>query len=290
MGPAGREHAVRLPDGRVLAVLERGPRDGAAVVALHGCPGSRLDAAPDLDAALDQHGVRWLAVDRPGFGRSTRQRGRTLAGLAADVEVVADALGLERFAVYGLSAGGPYAIALAAGLGERVTRVVVASGVGPPDPAFEVGMQGDVRLLHRLSRRAPLLVAAGMRRARTDPEAALARAADAAPGVDAAVLRRPDVAALVAASMREGLRQGGRCVAQDLALLGRPWGLDLRAVTAPVALFHGDEDHTVPIGHAERLAAVLPRATLHRLAGAGHYLAFAHAPRLVAAAAGATSP
>ena len=280
---AGREHAVRLPDGRTLAVLERGPADGVPVVAMHGCPGSRLDAAPGLDAALEQHGVRWLAVDRPGFGRSTASRGRTLGGLAADVAVTADALGAERFAVYGLSAGGPYAIAVAAALGQRVRRVVVASGVGPPGSEFLTGMAGDVQLLHQLSRRPPWLVAAGMRRARRDPHGALAKAADNAPACDAEVLRRPAVAELVAASMREGLRQGGRCVAQDLALLARAWDVDPAAVTAPVELWHGADDATVPVGHAERLARLLPTATVRVLPGEGHYLAFARADDLVAA-------
>lgn len=286
---AGREHAVRLPDGRTLAVLERGPSDGTPVVAFHGCPGSRLDAAPGLDDALAREGVRWLAVDRPGFGRSDPHRRRTLRSTAGDAAVAAEALGAERFAVYGLSAGGPYAVAVAAAAPERVTHALVVSGVGPPDPAFTEGMRGDVQLLHHLSRRAPWLVAAGMRRARSDPRKALAKAAEGAPPADAEVLGRPEVAGLVAASMREGLRRGGRCVAEDLALLSAPWDVDPRAVAAPVELWHGEDDATVPLAHAERLAALLGDAALRRLPGEGHYLAFARGDELVAALARPTS-
>ena len=118
---------VRLPDGRLIAVEEYGDPAGPPVFYFHGWPASRLEAGliPDLP-------VRLLALDRPGYGRSAPQRGRTLADWPADVTAVADRLGLARFHVVGLSGGGPYAAACALALPDRVLGVAMVCPVPPP--------------------------------------------------------------------------------------------------------------------------------------------------------------
>ena len=118
---------VRLADGRVIAVEEYGDPAGVPVLYFHGWPASRLEAGliPDLP-------VRMLALDRPGYGRSTPKRGRTLMDWPADVAAVADRLGLDRFHVVGLSGGGPYAAACALALPDRVLGVAMVCPVPPP--------------------------------------------------------------------------------------------------------------------------------------------------------------
>lgn len=98
---------VPCPDGRELAVCEWGDPAGAPVMELHGTPGSRLSRHHD-EGAYRRAGVRAITYDRPGYGRSPRQPGRTVASAALDVAAVADALAIDTFAVVGWSGGGPH--------------------------------------------------------------------------------------------------------------------------------------------------------------------------------------
>ncbi|MEO5661911.1 MAG: alpha/beta fold hydrolase [Nocardioides sp.] len=113
---------VALPDGRQVAYLDGGDPTGYPVLGLHGTPGCRLNRLPD-DTVYARTGVRYITTDRAGYGQSSRHHGRAVAGEAADVRAVADALGLDRFSVVGGSGGGPHALACAALLAGRVERV-----------------------------------------------------------------------------------------------------------------------------------------------------------------------
>ena len=143
--PAAPSFTVRLLDGRVIAIEEYGDPGGPTVLYFHGWPASRLEAGliPDLP-------VRVLALDRPGYGRSSPHPGRTLLDWPRDVADVADRLGLERFHVVGLSGGAPYAVACAYALPHRVRGVAL---VCPVPPAHGVHPRASgVGLLYRLGR------------------------------------------------------------------------------------------------------------------------------------------
>src|SRR3954469_9061658 len=99
---------VRLADSRRLAFTGHGRADGFPVMYLHGAIGSPLRRNDELDLATDELRLRPISGQRPGFGHSGQQPGRTLLDFAADLEELADALALERFGVVGVSAGGPY--------------------------------------------------------------------------------------------------------------------------------------------------------------------------------------
>jgi pimeloyl-ACP methyl ester carboxylesterase len=103
---ATHERDVRLADGRVLRVLDTGAADGQPVVVFHGTPASRRLHEVWVTAAQDA-GLRLLSYDRPGYGGSPPRPGRTMADTAADVAAIAAALGVDRFAVWGTSGGGP---------------------------------------------------------------------------------------------------------------------------------------------------------------------------------------
>ena len=116
---ATREATVTLPDGRRLAWSSGGARGGVPVIYLHGAIGTPVRRTPELDALIAALGIHYIAVSRPGFGRSDPCPGRRIADFPADLEHLADRLGLGRFAVVGVSAGGPYALACARALPER---------------------------------------------------------------------------------------------------------------------------------------------------------------------------
>src|SRR5688500_4433105 len=88
---------LRLRDGRTVGYAEYGDPDGVPLLFFHGTPGSRLQLRA-LDEPARRHHVRLLAPDRPGFGESSPQPGRTVGQYADDIRELADDLRLERFA------------------------------------------------------------------------------------------------------------------------------------------------------------------------------------------------
>ncbi len=122
------ENHLVLPDGRTLAYAEFGQPDGYPVMYFHGAPSSRLEPLLIGDAVLSRFGLRVIAPDRPGMGGSDFQPNRTFSDWPKDVIALANALGLEQFAVLGNSGGGPYVAVCAARIPERLTSAVIVSG------------------------------------------------------------------------------------------------------------------------------------------------------------------
>lgn len=263
------EHRIRLADGRRLLCAEYGtPGLSPPVLYLHGFLGSRLE--PRVPGEL---GLHLLAPDRPGYGASEPCPGLTLKGFARDMGELLDALGLDRVAVVGVSAGGPYAMATAALLGERVLRLALVCAVANKRTLRSEG--GAVQLM-RLARRhgrlalglAPVVLR-NLRRHGLDqavlrlvlwPERHLL-----APGIDPEQAER-----LILVSLREGTRRGIQGAQADLELLTRQWDVGPRAVACPTLVLHGALDRVVPPTHARWYAARLPQARLEIVPGAGH--------------------
>jgi pimeloyl-ACP methyl ester carboxylesterase len=275
----GADRMVSLPDGRRLCIAEYGDPQGAPVLAFHGLPGSRRQRHPD-DSIAASLGARMLHVERPGFGRSDPQRSRTLLDWATDVRHACDELGLDRVRVVGVSAGGPYALVCAATLSERVMRTAVVSGVGPPGSMPLASRSPVMRVGFALAPRAPwsarpfALFAGSL--ARRAPGRYIDAVATRMNASDRQILARPAVRAMFAEDFREAFSQSGAAFAQDLAVIAAPWRFDVAQIRSPLALWHGDEDHMIPHEGAEAIARVVPHAELHRVPGAGHFLAFDH--------------
>ena len=269
-------HVMVLPDERELAWMELGTAQGLPVIAFHGTPGSRLQFGFG-DGPARAAGVRFIVPDRPGYGLSAYQPGRRLAGWAGDVAWLADHLRLTRFAVVGLSGGGPHAVACARFLPERVVAAIIVSGVAPlVEPGTEAGMAPADVLLVRMTRRSPastlpFFVAMAMFDRRW-PERALALMARQLGPADAAVLGHPEVRAALLADLSRSSPTTGKALAQDYALWAADWGFRLQDIKVPVHLWHGDADRDVPIAHAHRQAEAIPGAVLHDCPGEGHLL------------------
>lgn len=277
---------VRLRDGRSLAWAEYGDPRGKPVLYFHGFPGSRLEPALSGDD-LARAGARLIAIDRPGFGGSTFQPRRRLLDWPVDVASFADSLGLDRFACMGVSGGGPYALACALQLGERITRAAVVCGVGPLDtPEGSRGMMRTNRLLFgaaRHSRTAVRLVTALMARSlRRDPSAALLRLARSRPEPDRVVLERPEVLEPLALSSLESLRPGTRGAGLEAQLYARPWGFRLEDVPAEIDLYQGELDVNVAPSMGRYQASALPHCKAYFYPSEGHLsLAVNHMEEIV---------
>ena len=133
-----RQNALRANarDGRTLRVVEAGIPDGVPILVHHGTPGSGLFYPPWVSDA-EERGIRLLGYDRPGYGSSTPSPGRSVASAADDVVAIAEALGLKRLSTWGLSGGGPHALACAALL---PNLVVAAAALAPPAPYGSDGL------------------------------------------------------------------------------------------------------------------------------------------------------
>ena len=97
--------SVTTSDRRTLTVREGGDLDGFPVLSISGTPGSSMLYEPHVRDAAER-GIRPFSYDRPGYGGSTRHKDRNVADCAADIAAVCDALGVERFCVWGISGGG----------------------------------------------------------------------------------------------------------------------------------------------------------------------------------------
>ncbi len=271
-----REHRVSLPDGRVLAVREEGAATGRPVFTLHGTPGARL-CYPPHRADAERRGIRLIGYDRPGYGESTAQRGRTVADVPRDVVAIADHLGIERFAVWGHSGGGAPAIACAALIPGRVVGASALASTAPPDAEGLDRLAGmgelnreDLELLRAdpIAWEAKLRAdAAGFENVRGDQIAAMLESLLS--DVDRRVLT-PELADFFAEQGREAMRHGPEGMRDDNLGDEMPWGFDLGALKAPLQLWHGAHDRFVPFAHGQWLAAHLPGAERHLLADEGH--------------------
>ncbi|EWY37257.1 alpha/beta hydrolase [Skermanella stibiiresistens SB22] len=219
-------------------------------------------------------GVRLVALDRPGYGLSDPKPGRTLADWPADAAAAADALGIGRFTVAGVSGGAPYAAACAAMLADRVAGLVLISGVAPPDMGWEAGGAAEkLMILDRLPGSAALAAALGRRLVLGVRSASLLRALlrfGGLPEADKRVLAG-DLGIHVLDSFREALRNGPQGALDDARNYARPWDFAVEDIHAPTIIWHGTADSEVPVAAAEVYARLIPHARMCVKEGEGHF-------------------
>lgn len=275
------QQTIQLPDGRQLGYAEYGIPDGEPIFFFHGTPGSRLSGL-HTGILASPRGARVIAPDRPGFGLSDFQPRRKIMDWARDVEALADALEIERFAVLGYSGGGPFAAACAVALAPRITRIAMVSSMGPSE---FTGSTGGFTRLHRLqwfvARHLPLLVRLYTARlagdARRDAGRLVDERASSSPIADRTVMERPVIRTMIAEDWKEAYRQGGRATAHEFTLLTRRWGFDLDEIEVPVHLWHGEQDAIIPVQLARRVAASIRECQATFVPDAGHLVLIDHA-------------
>ncbi len=275
-------------DGSVIAVEVAGKPDGVPVLLCHGLADSRLSAL-QLDEVAAEAGLRVIAPDRPGSGRSDPRPLRCLADWAQDAALVLDELRVGSAAVASISAGGPFAAACAAAIPGRVRSLTLIAALGPPDWPT-AGMAAGERLSLEVARRAPAFGGWFLGRlavlARSNPVLFLRVATSELPDADRRALAQPAMREAFLGNYAEAFRNDSQGVAQDLRVLSQPWGFRLGAISAPTSVHHGEADTTVPPGHARRYAEAIPGARLHLYPGHGHFSILAAARQMLAPLAG----
>jgi len=272
---------ITLSDGRGLAFSEIGDASGSTVFYFHGAPNSRLSLVP-WEMEFASRGLRVVSPDRPGYGASSPQPGRTMSDWPTDVARLADTLGIDRFVVAGHSSGGPYAVACAALLPDRVSGAVVLAGV--TDMAWPEAWYGhseaEIAMMRMPDEQS---VAAWCEELfGADGSGLLASSGVELPEPDAALFSDEKMANAMLASITEAFRQGVGGYAQDIFVQGRAWPFAPGAITTPALLAHGELDTIIPVAHSRHTAELIPGSALRMLPGHGHITISSELPGLCA--------
>ncbi len=262
--------------GRRIGFSEFGTPRGRPVIWMHGTPGGRRQVPEAARVAAYERNVRIVGIDRPGVGLSTPHRYGCIRDFAADLDPVLAALGIEQFAMIGLSGGAPYVLGCAHAMADRMVVGALMGGVAPTcgADAAEGGVVALTRTLHpALARlRLPLSLALSslVRLTRPFADPGLEIYARISPEGDRRLLLRPDFGAMFLDDLLNGSRPGLRAPVDDIILFGMHWGFELSDIKIPVRAWHGDRDHIVPFAHGEHVVSRLRDAELHVIPGQSH--------------------
>ncbi|QQE78303.1 alpha/beta fold hydrolase [Alicyclobacillus sp. SO9] len=271
-----RKHSVTLPDGRKLDVVEAGNERDPAVIVHNGTPsGAGLFREHIADAV--KKGLRIVSYGRPGYGNSTRHPGRSVASAAQDTADLADALGIGRFVTWGISGGGPHALASAALLGNRVAAAASLAGVAPFDAQglnflegmgednieeFGAAVKGEEALRDYLQPQVPEMLG-------QSPQAIAEHMSSLLSAPDRAVFTGT-FGEQLASIMQSALNSGINGWLDDDLAFAKNWGFSLSSIQVPLQIWQGEHDLMVPFSHGRWLAEAIPQADVHLSPEDGH--------------------
>ena len=268
---------IKLKDGRNLGYADLGNPEAKPLFHFHGIPGSRLEVAIFADRVI-QNNIRLIGIDRPGMGLSDFKKDRTILDWPDDVVELADALGIEKFAIEGISAGGPYATACAYKIPDRLTTCGIISGLGPMDLEVEEEIK-SIRRLSFVIRRIPWLFKLMIffqSRGLKDLEKAekkMRKTIKKFPEPDREVMDDPKLLPLFIKESAEAFSQGNKGVIYEGKLYAKPWGFSLEDITPKlkVYLWHGEVDDAVPVAMGRGVCKAIPNCEGKFYPNDGHY-------------------
>ncbi|MFP7299583.1 alpha/beta fold hydrolase [Neobacillus niacini] len=274
-----RECLVPLSDGRKLAVIEYGDKQGHPVMFFHGTPGSRLLFLED-DEISKALGIRLISMDRPGFGLSDPKPNRTLLDWAEDVNEAADYLKIDKFSIIGVSGGGAFAAACAYKLAPRLYSAALVASTTP----FENGKSPKGTMMANkiaffLARKAPWLVRASYRSTKKmlteQPEKFMEQTKKGNKHLhewDRQFLQTDEQLKGLMMHMGEAFRVSVDECVKEPVLLSKPWDFSFKDITVTIDIWHGEEDRMAPVEEMKKAASLIPNCHTHFISGAGHFL------------------
>lgn len=269
--PAGKR--VVLSDGTGLNVLDSG--QGAPVVLVHGLPGTGYEWR-ETQTALNALGMRAIAYDRVGYGRSdARKSGAyTPEGNAAELIGLLEAMDLRDATVVGWSYGGPTAMTAVMEQPDRIRRLILV-GTGGPDSDDAMPPEPSAMLRFFYSD-------------------AVLKWRTAIPPLSVALMKVLSNAAFSEGpqpdwwldGLRANFSRWDTLVTYREEMLGMSsesvMEFDPSRIAVPTLLLHGDDDRLVPVGVSKYLAGRIPDARLIEYPGASHMLPVTHAREIAA--------
>lgn len=264
---------ITTAKGRKLSFAEYGQLSGKPVFAFHGAPGNRFQLLGTHFAA-EELGIRLIVADRPGYGSSDYYSARELCDWPADVGLIADFLEIERFGVWGISAGGPHALAAAAFLPDRVSRVALAASVAPRIHMEATASAQELKAIENISARKIKWTA--------NSWIVLRQLASVVPWpiarlfintANRQLMDDKEFRATRSIERNEFGKRSAEALAQDFSILMAPWGFELSEVSQEVTIWHGTADTLVKPQHGELLSKLLPNNSYRKVEGVGHLVA-----------------
>lgn len=284
----------QLPDGRKLGFDERGTSDGKPLFYFHGSPSSRLESRLYIsDELLQSLNVHLISVDRPGFGLSDFHAKHNMLNWSKDVLALANHLDIERFSILAYSLGGPYGLASASAISQRLHKVGIVSGAALfTIPELVANINEGTRKFLTLPREKPWLshlflgMALGIM-PRIAPKKFIAQADSLLPEPDRAIVAAdPVFQNRFVASVREATKQGTRPAHHESLLTISNMGFRLEDIQIPVLLWHGEMDQNIPVEMARYAASAVPKCEAKFYPNEGHLSLFKkHAEEIIRALA-----
>lgn len=270
------EGNIAVGEGRQISFAEFGNPQGRAVFWLHGTPGARRQIPTEARTFAARKNIRLIGIDRPGIGSSTPYQYENVLGFTDDLRTVANTLGINRFAVIGLSGGGPYTLAAAAAMPDRVVMAAVLGGVAPliGEDGISSGLMELAKIVRPVIEVAdtPIRWVAGTLMKLIAPfgSPALDLYARISPDGDRNLLSRPEFKAMFLDDLLNGSRRQLAAPFADIVVFARDWGFRLEDIKVPVRWWHGDADHIVPYAHGQHAVARIADAEMYTLPGESH--------------------
>ena len=264
---------IKLKDGRKLGYIDIGKSDGKPLFHFNGFPGSRLEVTILADRAIKKN-IRVIGIDRPGMGLSDFKKNRTLLDWPDDVVELADALGIDKFAIEGISGGGPYVAACAYKIPERLTSCGIISGAASKDLEIEKKMRifSVIRIFPWLFKLMIWLQSRGMRNLEK-AEKKMKESAKKFPEADRKIFDDPQILSLFVKETAEAFRQGSKGVYYEGKIYVRSWGFNLEDISPKlkVYIWHGEADEIVPVAMGRGMCKLIPNCEGKFYPGEGHY-------------------
>jgi len=270
------EGNIAVGEDRQIGFAEFGNPQGRAVFWLHGTPGARRQIPTEARSFASRNNIRLIGIDRPGIGSSTPHQYENVLGFTVDLRTIADTLGINRFAVIGLSGGGPYTLATAAAMPDRVVMAAVLGGVAPliGEDGISSGLMELAKIVRPIIEVAdtPIRWVAGSLMKVIAPfgSPALDLYARISPHGDRNLLSRPEFKAMFLDDLLNGSRKQLAAPFADIVVFARDWGFRLEDIKVPVRWWHGDADHIVPYAHGQHAVARIADAEMFTLPGESH--------------------
>lgn len=267
---------IIYPSNRVLSFSDIGPEKGLPVIAFPPTSGSRLQVHPDISVLFDLN-IRLITVDKPGIGYSTTVENYDLQYVAEYIEALADQLSLESFALLGLCGGTAHALSASSILKERVLHTTLISSVSPYQSVdlFKGSKSSHlIELATRIPQLLYPLITLSVSNLMKESDKYYTQLFPQLCESDKQAILKSDFNDNFLLSLRECMRQGPKAFCDELALLGKDWGIDFALVTQPITFWHGKEDHYVPIHLIQFFSDKFVNAELIEVEECGHFLIY----------------
>lgn len=279
--PTNKENQiVILSDGRKMGYAEYGDPNGKPLLFFHGWPMSRLQAKL-IDKEAKEFHIRILSLDRPGYGLSDYKEGRTILDWVDDVDEFVRILKIDKFSVLGQSGGGPYALACAYKIPERILDTIIVSGLAPPYiPELLSGMFPINKFGWNNLSKIPLLaeLAAGIQF--IESKSSFKKLLPLYRSKQEIETIGPLFREIIIIR-REAFKEGFRGSALDLKLYASDWGFKVKDIHKKVYLWYGGDDKFVPIAMGQYYESEIKNSKLTIFPHEGHAIIINHAKEIL---------